>query len=48
MALQPGERFTTPGYQDTEKKILRYLGDWGYPKARVEMKAILNKQTKQG
>lgn len=45
MALQPGERFTTPGYQDTEKKILRYLGDWGSPKARVEMKAILNKQT---
>ncbi len=43
--LREGERFTTPAYQDTEKRILRYLGDWGHPKARLDMKATLDKRS---
>jgi outer membrane protein assembly complex protein YaeT len=45
MLLRPGSRFSTPAYQDSEKAILRYLSDWGYPKARVDIKASLNKST---
>jgi outer membrane protein insertion porin family/translocation and assembly module TamA len=45
MPLHPGDRFSTPAYQDMEKAALRYLSDWGHPKARVDMKARLNKST---
>jgi len=43
MPLHPGNQFSTPGYQDVEKAVLRYLSDWGYPKAHVDMKARLDK-----
>lgn len=43
--LQKGSRFTTPRYQDTEKAIVRFFSDWGYPKARAELSATLNKAT---
>jgi outer membrane protein insertion porin family/translocation and assembly module TamA len=45
MVLRPGSRFSTPAYQDSEKAVLRYLSDWGYPKAHVDIKARLNKKT---
>ncbi len=47
MPLQVGSRFTTPAYQDIEKAAVRYLSDWGHPKARVEMTARLDKSTDQ-
>jgi outer membrane protein assembly complex protein YaeT len=47
MPLHVGSRFTTPAYQDIEKAIVRYLSDWGHPKARVEMRARLDKSTNQ-
>lgn len=45
LPLKPGERFEIPVYQDIEKVVLRHLGDWGYPKAHVDLKATLNKNT---
>lgn len=45
MPLHPGDRFSTPAYQDIEKAALRVLSDWGYPKARVELKAQLDKRS---
>jgi outer membrane protein assembly complex protein YaeT len=47
MPLRVGSRFTTPAYQDIEKSTVRYLSDWGHPKARVEMAARLDKSTNQ-
>ncbi|MHC1724751.1 MAG: outer membrane protein assembly factor BamA [Syntrophobacteraceae bacterium] len=43
LPLKNGERFTTPGYKDIEKAALRYLADQGYPKAKLDMRARLNK-----
>ena len=45
MPLHPGDRFSTPGYRDLEKAALLYLSEWGYPKARVDLKAQLDKRT---
>jgi outer membrane protein assembly complex protein YaeT len=47
MPLQVGSRFSTPAYQSIEKAIVRHLSDWGHPKARVEMRARLDKSTNQ-
>ena len=43
--MHPGDRFTTPGYQDIENAILVYFGNWGYPKTRVDLRARLDKKT---
>jgi len=45
MPLHVDSRFTTPAYQDIEKTVVRYLSDWGHPKAHVDMKARLDKST---
>lgn len=45
MPLRPGDRFSTPAYQDIEKAAVRYLSEWGYPKARVDLKAQLDKRS---
>ena len=45
MPLHVDSRFTTPAYQDIEKAVVRYLSDWGHPKAHVDMKARLDKGT---
>jgi outer membrane protein assembly complex protein YaeT len=45
MPLHPGSRFTTPAYQDIEKAVLRYLSDWGHPKAHVDLQARLDKRS---
>ena len=45
MRLSPGNRFSTPAYHDIEKAVVRYLSEWGYPKARVSLKAQLDKRT---
>jgi outer membrane protein assembly complex protein YaeT len=45
LPLKPGERFAIPTYQDVEKVVLNHLADWGYPKAHVDLKATLNKNT---
>jgi outer membrane protein assembly complex protein YaeT len=45
MPLHPGDRFSTPAYHDMERAVLRYLSEWGYPKARVDLKAKLDKRT---
>jgi outer membrane protein insertion porin family/translocation and assembly module TamA len=47
MPLRVGSRFTTPDYRDIEKAVVRYLSDWGYPKARVDLNARLDKSTNQ-
>jgi outer membrane protein insertion porin family/translocation and assembly module TamA len=47
LPLQPGKRFTSPGYRDCEKALLRYLSDWGYPKAKVELGARLDKRSNE-
>jgi outer membrane protein assembly complex protein YaeT len=47
MPLHINSRFTTPAYQDIEKAVVRYLSDWGHPKARVDLKARLDKSTNQ-
>lgn len=43
--LKTGERFTTPGYKDIEKLAMKFLSDQGHPKAKVEMRARLDKNT---
>jgi outer membrane protein insertion porin family/translocation and assembly module TamA len=43
--LHPGNRFTTPIYQDIETAILLFFANWGYPKARVDLRARLDKKT---
>lgn len=39
--LQPGQRFTEPGYADLKKLVLNYLLDHGYPQARVEGQVLV-------
>jgi outer membrane protein insertion porin family/translocation and assembly module TamA len=46
--IQVGHRFTTPGYKDIEKFAGLFLSARGYPKARIEMRALLNKATNRG
>jgi outer membrane protein assembly complex protein YaeT len=48
MPLKPGHRFTSEGYRDCEKMVLRFFGDWGYPKAKVDLHARLDKGSNQG
>lgn len=43
MPLKPGDRFTTSGYRDIEKVLLRFFAEWGYPKTEVSLKARLDK-----
>lgn len=45
LPLKAEERFTTPGFKDIEKASLRFLSDRGYPKAKAEMHAKLDKRT---
>ena len=48
LPLKRGKRFTSEDYKDTEKILLRFFGDWGYPKAKVDVRARLDKGTNQG
>lgn len=43
--LKVGKRFTTPGYRDIEKFAGIFLAARGYPKAKIEMRALVNKAT---
>lgn len=45
MPMHPSDRFTTSAYQDIETTILRYFANWGYPKAKVDLRARLDKKT---
>jgi len=45
MPLHPGDGSAPPLIRESKKAALRYLSEWGYPKARVDLKAQLNKQT---
>lgn len=45
LPLKPGQRFTIPDYKDIEKAAIKYLSDWGHPKAKVDMRARLDKRT---
>jgi outer membrane protein insertion porin family/translocation and assembly module TamA len=45
LPLKPGSRFTTPDYRDIEKAAVRYLSDLGHPKAKVDMRARLDKRS---
>jgi outer membrane protein assembly complex protein YaeT len=47
LPLQPGKRFTSEGYRDCEKVVLQFFADWGYPKAKVDMRARLDKRSNQ-
>ena len=46
--VKTGKRFTTPGYKDIEKFAGIFLAARGYPKADIDMKALLNKGTNLG
>ena len=48
LPLKAGGRFTTPGYKDIEKFAGIFLGARGYPKADIDMRALLNKATNLG
>jgi outer membrane protein assembly complex protein YaeT len=48
MPMKRGKRFTSEDYRDCEKILLRFFGDWGYPKAKVQLRARLDKSTNQG
>lgn len=45
--IHQGDRFTTSGYQEIEKSIMRFYSNLGYPKAKVDLAATLNKATNQ-
>ncbi|SFM75016.1 outer membrane protein assembly factor BamA [Thermodesulforhabdus norvegica] len=45
--LKKGQRFRIEDFDKTEKNILKYLADWGYPKAQVKRKARIFKQSLQ-
>ena len=45
LPLKQGRRFTTPDYRDIEKAAVRYLSDWGHPKAKIDMRARLDKRS---
>ncbi len=47
LPLKPGNVFTTPGYEKIDKTVKRYLADWGYARAKVDVGGILNKATHQ-
>ncbi len=44
LPLKPRDRFTTGAYHDCESGVLDMLADRGYPKARVDLGAQLNKR----
>lgn len=46
--IKVAKRFTTPGYKDIEKFFGIFLAARGYPKARIDMRALLNKATNLG
>jgi outer membrane protein insertion porin family/translocation and assembly module TamA len=48
LPIQAGKRFTTPGYKDIEKVTRVYLARRGYPKAKVDMRARLDKGSDLG
>jgi outer membrane protein assembly complex protein YaeT len=48
LPIQEGKRFTTPGYKDIEKTARVFLAQRGYPKAKVDMRARLDKGTNLG
>jgi outer membrane protein insertion porin family/translocation and assembly module TamA len=48
LPIQEGKRFTTPGYRDIEKAARIFLAQRGYPKAKVDMHARLDKETNLG
>lgn len=45
--LKEGKRFRIDDFDESERKILKYLADWGYPKARVQRKARIFKQSRK-
>lgn len=46
--IKVGKRFTTPRYKDIEKAAGQFLAARGYPKAKIDMRALLNKGTNLG
>lgn len=48
LPLKAGERFTAPGYEDSERAAASFFGDWGYPKAKIDLKGRLDKGTNKG
>ena len=47
LPLQPGKRFTSTAYKECETVALRYFADRAYPKAKVDLRARLNKENNQ-
>ncbi|MCE5336483.1 MAG: outer membrane protein assembly factor BamA [Desulfobacteraceae bacterium] len=48
LPIKAGARFATPGFKDIEKTALRFVSDQGYPKAKVDLHAKLDKRTNEG
>jgi len=48
LPIEAGKRFTTPGYKDIEKVARVYMAERGYPKAKVDMRARLDKVSNLG
>jgi len=48
LPIQAGKRFTTPGYTEVEKVARAWLAQRGYPEAKVDMRAKLDKGANLG
>ncbi len=48
LPIKAGKRFTTPGYQEIEKAARIFLAERGYPKAKADMRARLDKVSNLG
>ncbi|HYA41675.1 MAG TPA: BamA/TamA family outer membrane protein [Syntrophobacteraceae bacterium] len=48
LPVRAGKRFTNPGYRDIEKIVRAWLARRGYPKAKVDMHARLDKGSDLG
>jgi len=47
LPLKVGKRFRIEDYKKSRKIILRFLSEWGYPKAKIDQKARIFRKTKK-
>ncbi|WP_170920280.1 outer membrane protein assembly factor BamA [Desulfacinum hydrothermale] len=47
LPVRPGERFTTPAYEHIDRTIRRFLAEWGYARAKVTTRGILDKRARK-
>jgi len=47
LPLKEGGRFTSPGFENIERTVRRFLAEWGYARAQVETGGSLDKQARK-